>query len=235
MEGAGSHWNATPGADAAPLGDGFARAPIRVLPATVAARIAAGETIERPASVVKELVENALDAGARAIRIEARGGGLGLIRVADDGCGIRAPELWLACQRHATSKLAAGDLAGIRTLGFRGEALPSIAEVAELTLVSATDASGVGWRIVVRAGRVVVDDPAPRPRGTTATVRHLFANMPARLAAAERAATEIAQIGQTARRLALAAPGVRVTLLVDGRVALQTSGSGDLATALAEV
>ncbi|HEU0113557.1 MAG TPA: DNA mismatch repair endonuclease MutL, partial [Thermomicrobiales bacterium] len=235
MEGAGSQWNATPADDAAAFGDRVVRPPIRVLPAAVAARIAAGETIERPASVVKELVENALDAGARAIRIEARGGGLGLIRVADDGCGIRAPELWLACQRHATSKLAGGDLAGIRTLGFRGEALPSIAEVAELTLVSAADASGLGWRIAVRDGRVVVDEPAPRTRGTTATARQLFANVPARLAAAERAATEIAQIGQTTRRLALAAPAVRFTLSIDGRIALQTSGAGDLATALAEV
>ncbi|HET7094862.1 MAG TPA: DNA mismatch repair endonuclease MutL, partial [Thermomicrobiales bacterium] len=139
MEGARANRGAMAERDAVAFGAGLPRPPIRVLPAAVSARIAAGETIERPASVVKELVENALDAGARSIRIEVRGGGLGLIRVADDGCGIRAPELWLACQRHATSKLAGGDLAGIRTLGFRGEALPSIAEVAELTLVSATD------------------------------------------------------------------------------------------------
>ena len=111
---------------------------IRVLPASVAAGIAAGETIERPASVVKELVENALDAGATSIRIDVREGGLDLIRVGDDGRGIRAADLWLACQRHATSKYPAEGLAAVRTLGFRGEALPSIAGVAELDLVSAT-------------------------------------------------------------------------------------------------
>lgn len=210
------------------------RAPIRVLPVAVSARIAAGEVVERPGSVVKELVENALDAGARAIRVDVRGGGLGLIRVGDDGGGIRAAELWLACQRHATSKLT-DDPVAVRSLGFRGEALPSIAAVAELSIVSASDARGVGWKVTLRDGRVVADEPAPRPRGTTVTVRHLFQNVPARLAASGRAQTEVSQIGQTVRRLALAAPGVRLTLAVDDRIALQTSGSGDLATALTEV
>ncbi len=177
------------------------RAPIRVLPAAVAARIAAGEIVERPASVVKELVENALDAGARHVRVDVRGGGLGLIRVGDDGVGIRAAELWLACQRHATSKLAGDDLGGVQTLGFRGEALPSIAAVAELTLVSAPDEGGVGWKVTLRDGRVVTDEPAPRTRGTTVGVRHLFQNVPARLAASARAQTEVAQIGQMVRRL----------------------------------
>ncbi len=214
------------------------RSPIRVLPAGVAARIAAGETIERPASVVKELVENALDARARQIRVDVRGGGLGLIRVGDDGIGIRAAELWLACQRHATSKLAggAGDgLDQVRTLGFRGEALPSIAAVADLALVSATDASGIGWRLALRDGRVVADEPAPRPRGTTVTVRHLFQNVPARLASAGRVQTEVAQIGQTVRRLALAAPHVALALVVDDRPVFQTSGSGELDATLVEV
>jgi DNA mismatch repair protein MutL len=220
-------------ASSSPIG----RQPIRVLPEAVAARIAAGEVIERPASVVKELVENALDAGARHVRVDVRGGGLGLIRVGDDGVGIPPDELRLACQRHATSKLA-GDHAGldrVRTLGFRGEALPSIAAVAELTLVSAHDDGGVGRRLTLRDGRVVADGPAPRTRGTTVSVRHLFQNVPARLAAVARAQTEIAQIGQTVRRLALATPQVRLAFFVDRRLVLQTSGSGDLASTMTEL
>jgi DNA mismatch repair protein MutL len=211
------------------------RRPIRILAAPVAARIAAGEVIERPASVVKELVENALDAGASTVRIDVRGGGLGLIRVGDDGVGIPGDELWLACQRHATSKLASDRLESVRTLGFRGEALPSIANVAELTIVSATGDDGVGRRVTLRDGHVVIDEPAPRPRGTTVTARSLFQTMPARLAAAGRPQTEAAQIGQTARRLALAAPRVRFALFVEDRLLFQTSGSGDLATTLVEV
>ncbi len=211
------------------------RSTIRVLPPAAVARIAAGEIIERPASVVKELAENALDAGARTVRVDVRGGGLTLIRVGDDGTGIRADELRLACERHATSKLASDDLGSVRTLGFRGEALPSIAAVAELAIVSAADDSGVGRRLTLRDGHVVVDEPAPRPRGTTVTVRHLFANVPARLAASGRAQAEIAQIGQTVRRLALAAPGVRFSLLIDERMVLQTTGANDLETALIEV
>ena len=107
--------------------------------------------------MVKELVENALDAGARSIRIDTGGGGLVQIRVTDDGIGIPSSELWLACQRHATSKLDGDDLRTVRTLGFRGEALPSIAQVAELTIVSATDDSGIGHRIVVRDNNVVIE------------------------------------------------------------------------------
>ncbi|MER3436898.1 MAG: DNA mismatch repair protein MutL, partial [Chloroflexota bacterium] len=211
------------------------RRAIRQLPEEVAARIAAGEVIERPASVVKELVENALDAGARAIRIDVQGGGLALIRVSDDGCGIPPGELWLACQRHATSKLPGDDLTAVRTLGFRGEALPSIAAVAELTIVSADDGSGIGRRIVLRDGRVISEAPAARTQGTTVTVRYLFANLPARLAAVERPQAESAQIGQTVRRLALTAPHVRFTLSIENRLAVQTSGSGDLATTMVEV
>jgi len=211
------------------------RAEIRLLSERTAARIAAGEVIERPASVVKELVENALDAGAGHIRIDIQGGGLGSIRVSDDGAGIPARELWLACQRHATSKLQNDDLNLVRTLGFRGEALPSIAMVAELTVTSAIDETGVGQRLTLHHGRTVVDEPAPRSRGTTVTVGRLFERLPARLAAAGRAQVEIAQIGQMSRRLALAAPAVHLSLYIEDRLALQTSGSDDLATTMVEV
>lgn len=212
-----------------------ARSAIRLLPPAVSARIAAGEVVDRPSSVVKELVENALDAGAAIIRIDVRGGGLDLIRVADDGCGIPSDQLWLACQRHATSKLPNHDLDGIRTLGFRGEALPSIAAVAELGIVSAVADSTRGHRLTVRDGTLVVDEPAPRPRGTTVTVRHLFGHVPARRAAAARVQTEIAQIAQTTRRLALTAPHVRIALFTEDRLVFQTTGSGDHATALVEL
>lgn len=218
-----------------------ARSPIRVLPEIVATRIAAGEVVERPASVVKELIENALDAGAARIRVDVRGGGLETIRVADDGDGIPRGELWLACQRHATSKLPAGPrglastLERVQTLGFRGEALPSIAAVSELTIVTATDMSGIGHRVSVLDGRLAADGPAPRPRGTTVTARGLFQNVPVRLAAAARVQTEIAQIVLTSRRLALAAPDVALEIAVEDRIALRTSGSGDLATTLIEV
>jgi DNA mismatch repair protein MutL len=207
---------------------------IRVLPPSVAAKIAAGETIERPASVVKELAENGLDAGATVVRIDVRGGGLGSIRVGDDGRGMRAADLWLACQRHATSKFPADGLGAVASLGFRGEALPSIAAVAELTIASAADERGLGWLLCLREGRVLRDEPAPRPRGTTVTVRRLFERLPARLAAL-RPQTELAQLVQVVRRLAVAAPRVRFELRIDDRLALQTGGSGDLAAALAEV
>jgi DNA mismatch repair protein MutL len=212
-----------------------APAPIRLLPEPTAARIAAGEVIARPASVVKELVENALDAGAQHIRVDIQGGGLGLIRVSDDGIGIGARDLWLACQRHATSKLPHDDLRRVKTLGFRGEALPSIAAVADLTLTSATDERGIGQRLTLRQGRTVVDEPAPRGQGTTVTVQRLFERLPARLAAAARTQTENSQIGQLLRRLALAATSVRMALYIEERLALQTSGSGDLATTMVEI
>src|SRR5437763_5624705 len=148
------------------------RTPILTLSQDVAERIAAGEVIERPASVVKELVENALDAGARLVRVEIRGGGLRLVRVVDDGCGIPADEIALAFQRHATSKIrGVDDLERLTTLGFRGEALPSIAAVAEVTMLTAADAAGLGQEALLRGGQVVALAPRPRTRGTTVSVR----------------------------------------------------------------
>ena len=209
-------------------------ADIRLLAPEVAERIAAGEVIDRPAAVVKELVENAIDAGAREIRVEARGGGLRLIRVADDGCGIPAEQAELAFRRHATSKLR--DLAGLEavtTLGFRGEALASIAAVAEVTLVSATG-EDAGVRCVFRAGRPLERVAAARSRGTTVTVVDLFSQLPARLKFMRGARTEAAAIGAVVRRMALARPDLRFTLVLEGHVQFRHDG-GDLAAALAAV
>jgi len=211
------------------------RAPILVLPPRAAERIAAGEVVERPASVVKELVENALDAGARQVRVEVRGGGLRLVRVVDDGCGIPPGEIPLAFQRHATSKIrGVDDLERLATLGFRGEALPSIAAVAEVVMLTAADDGGLGQEALVRNGAVVALTPRPRTRGTTVSVRYLFQTVPARLKFVANARGEVAAIGALLRRYALAYPDVRFTLLVEGRIALRTSGGG-LAATLAEV
>jgi DNA mismatch repair protein MutL len=211
------------------------RQPIRPLPPRAAERIAAGEVIERPASVVKELVENALDAGAATIRVEVRGGGLRLVRVVDDGCGIPADEIPLAFQRHATSKIrGVEDLAQLATLGFRGEALASIAAVAEVDVLTAADYCGLGTEAAVRGGNVVACAPRPRHRGTTVTVRYLFQNVPARLKFVANARGELAAITAVVQRYALAYPEVRFTLLVEGRQTLRTSGRG-LAATLPEV
>ncbi|HVC31610.1 MAG TPA: DNA mismatch repair endonuclease MutL [Steroidobacteraceae bacterium] len=205
---------------------------IKLLPPSVAERIAAGEVIDRPAAVVRELIENALDAGAAEVRIEARGGGLRLIQVADDGCGIPADEIELAFRRHATSKLRElSDLERISSFGFRGEALPSIAAVAEVSVLSATEGE-TGVRCSFRAGLPLERIAASRSRGTTVTVRDLFSAMPARLKFMRGARAEAAQIGAVVRRYALARPDLRVSLSLEGHTAFRSDG-GDLAEALA--
>jgi DNA mismatch repair protein MutL len=194
------------------------RSPIQVLPEGVANRIAAGEVVERPASVVKELVENALDAGAGAVDVAVEAGGAALIRVADDGHGIAAEELPLAVSRHCTSKLAdAAGLSAISTMGFRGEALPSIGAVARLSLVSRHAGADAAWRIAVEGGRVGPVEPAARGTGTTVEVRDLFFATPARLKFLKSERTETAAVADTVKRLALSAPHVAVTLNVGGR------------------
>ncbi|MDH7485377.1 MAG: DNA mismatch repair endonuclease MutL [Anaerolineae bacterium] len=201
--------------------------PIHILPPEVANKIAAGEVVERPASVVKELIENAIDAGASEIRVEAREGGRRLIRVQDDGCGIPAAEVELAFARHATSKLhTAEDLARIATLGFRGEALASIAAVSRLTMLTRAAEEPTGTLLRLEAGQVVTREPRGMPPGTTVTVEHLFFNVPARLKFLRAAATEAGHIHQIVTRYALAYPERRFSLVSDGRLTFQSTGSG---------
>jgi DNA mismatch repair protein MutL len=200
--------------------------PIAALPREVVERIAAGEVIERPASVVRELIENALDAGATSVRVELREGGLGLIRVADDGCGIPADALELACQPHTTSKIAAlADLDAISSLGFRGEALASVFAVAEVEIASATDTDGLATTITLADGHATERGHAARSRGVTVTARSLFAASPARLALLRGPRTETAQAFAVIRAYALIHPAVRYTFVADGALVFSTPGT----------
>lgn len=207
---------------------------IRVLADEVASQIAAGEVVERPASVVKELLENAVDAGARTVSIHVEQAGRRLIEVSDDGTGIAVDELILAVSRHATSKLRnAEDLFHITTLGFRGEALASIASVSRLTLLSRTTADQAGGRLLVEGGQVGKVQPAGIPVGTVVRVEDLFFNVPARLKFLKQDATERQQIDGLVTRYALAYPNVRFHLTHDNRTILQTSGNGNRREVLA--
>ena len=209
---------------------------IRQLAADVAAKIAAGEVVERPASVVKELVENALDAGARQVRVELENGGLGRIRVTDDGCGIVPEELPLAFSRHATSKIGTlADLEQIRTLGFRGEALASIAAVASVTLLSRPREAAIGAQLTVTEGAMGAVQPAGAAAGTTITVRDLFASVPARLKFLKTRSTETGHALRIVEQYALAYPEVRFTVQSEGRQVFTTPGDGKLASVLIAV
>jgi DNA mismatch repair protein MutL len=196
--------------------------PIRVLTAQLIDQIAAGEVIERPASVVKELVENALDAGARRIEIDLERGGLGLIRVRDDGCGIPASELALAVTRHATSKIASfDDLEAIATLGFRGEALPSIGSVAQLRIASRVRDAPQGSELRVAGGVIGEPMPAAQLPGSCVEVRDLFFNVPARRRFVRTEATEYGHVLRLVERLALSRFDVGFFLQHNGRSALR--------------
>jgi len=194
---------------------------IRQLPPNLVNRIAAGEVVERPASVVKELVENAVDAGARRIDIATSGGGLRLIRVADDGSGMGADDLALAVERHATSKLAGDDLSSILTLGFRGEALPSIGAVARLSIQSRAEGANEAYEIAVDAGRKTTLKPAALAAGTRVEVRDLFYATPARLKFMKSERVEAAAIADMVKRLALARPEIAFSLTSEERTALR--------------
>jgi DNA mismatch repair protein MutL len=201
---------------------------IRILPDALVNRIAAGEVVERPSSVVKELVENSLDAAASKIEIELVNGGRSLIRVTDDGCGMDPDDALLALERHATSKIStADDLDRIATLGFRGEALPSIAAVARFELLTAADPSAGGVRITVEGGRVLGTEPAARARGTTVEVRDLFFNTPARRKFLHAPETELRHATDTVWGASLARPDVAFVLRHGARTLVDVPPVGD--------
>jgi DNA mismatch repair protein MutL len=209
---------------------------IRRLTPAVVARIAAGEVVERPSSVVKELVENAIDAGAHRISVTIENGGLGLIQVADDGAGISPDDLAVAFERHATSKLVSdADLDSIRTLGFRGEALPSIAAVADVDCLTRAADQPHAWKLCLRDGAAGPPEPATRNVGTTMAVRDLFGKLPARRKFLRGKTGEGGQIVNMLSNVALAFPEVAFALRLDGRRVLDTMGDGDLAAAVTVV
>ncbi len=210
--------------------------PIRILDKKVVAQIAAGEVVERPASVVKELVENALDAGATQISVEVRDGGVSLVRVTDNGSGISSGEVELAFQRYATSKLdKPDDLYAIGSLGFRGEALPSIAAVTRVEVVTCASGEAVGSHLTLEDGVMVKRENQGRACGTTVTVRNLFGKVPARLKFLKSAATENSHIANVVSQYALAYPEVRFNSFIEGKPGLKTAGRGRLLDSVLEV
>jgi len=210
--------------------------PIKILDNETVAQIAAGEVVERPASVVKELVENALDAEASRIEVEIRGGGVSLIRVTDNGSGIPSEEVALAFERHATSKISRpDDLQNIGTLGFRGEALPSIAAVARVEVLTCAEGEPAGTFISLEGGAVTRRKSQARTRGATVTAHDLFRRVPARLKFLKSTPTENSRVADVVSQYALAFPEVSFTLSVDGKEKLRTSGRGRLLDAIIDV
>ncbi len=209
---------------------------IHVLPEQLASQIAAGEVVERPSSVVKELVENAIDAGATSINVDVQDGGRQLIQVADNGQGILEAEIETAFLRHATSKIqTAEDLTHINTLGFRGEALAAIAAVSQVTVVSRNADESVGTRLVLNGGNKENRETVGAPQGTVLAVKNLFYNMPARLKFLKSIPTEKRLIDEFVTRHALAYPDIRFRLTHNNRVTFQTSGNGELLDVLVAV
>ncbi|NCB62704.1 MAG: DNA mismatch repair endonuclease MutL, partial [Clostridia bacterium] len=209
---------------------------IQVLDPHVADLIAAGEVVERPASVVKELLENAIDAGAKAVTVEIMNGGMSYIRVTDDGCGIPAADAPTAFLRHATSKIRTEyDLEAIGTLGFRGEALAAIAAVSRVELVTRTGDADLGRAVTLEGGQVLSTEEAGGPEGTTIVVRDLFFNTPARLKYMKKDSAEGAAVFAAVQNEALAHPEISVKFLRDGKQDLLTPGDGQLKSAVYSV
>lgn len=211
-------------------------AAIRVMPPDLALKIAAGEVVERPSSAVKELLDNAVDAGARSVRVEVREAGLKLIRVTDDGCGIRREDVPLAFASHATSKIETlADLERLSTLGFRGEALPSIAAISRVEVQTRSEAEEMGTRYTLEYGRPEEQSGCSAPRGTRLTVSDLFSNVPARRKFVRSLRAEGGQIQNVVMQYALAQPEVKFALSMDGRLTFQSPGTRSLEDAVAAV
>lgn len=191
-------------------------------------KIAAGEVIERPASVVKEMVENSIDAGSKNITIEIKNGGISFIKITDDGCGVSEDDMEMAFERHATSKIRkAADLATVTTMGFRGEALASIAAIANVEMVSKKEGEDIGHRIVVEGGKILEKSEVGCPVGTTITVKNLFFNTPVRYKFLKKDYTEAGYIEDSVRRIALVNKDIAIKLINSGKTIIQTNGSGD--------
>lgn len=211
-------------------------AKIHILDEHIANQIAAGEVVERPASVVKELVENSIDAGATRIDVHVEEGGLESIRVTDNGSGIEPDDLQTAFYRHATSKIGSSrDLFHITSLGFRGEALPSIAAVAKVQLTTASGDDGLGRRIRVEGGKLLAEEDSPAPRGTDIQVKELFFNTPARLKYMKTIQTELGHVSDYMYRIALSHPEIAITLRHNENQLLKTLGNGDLLQVIAAI
>jgi DNA mismatch repair protein MutL len=202
---------------------------INVLSFAVANLIAAGEVVDRPSSVIKELLENAIDSGATRITVEIKNGGVTYMRVSDNGCGMEPDDLPIAIRRHATSKIKnAEDLEGIMTLGFRGEALAAIASVSDMRIISKTAAAENGAVLEAHAGNIIAVRERACADGTTVIVENLFANVPARRKFLKKDITETMAINAVVEKIALSKPHIAFRLIVDGNVRLETVGDGNL-------
>lgn len=209
---------------------------IKVLPKEIAELIAAGEVVERPASVIKELMENAIDAGSSSVTVEIKNGGITYIRVTDNGCGISRDDIHTAFISHATSKISTrDDLYAIGTLGFRGEALASIAAVSNVEVLTRTPEEETGTRYCISAGEETLVDDAGCPLGTTIVVRDLFFNTPARMKFLKKDVSEANAVASIVDKIALSNPDVSIRFIREGKNTLFTSGSGDLKTTAYEI
>ena len=202
---------------------------INLLSPNISDKIAAGEVVESPASAIKKLIENSIDAGADNISIEIKSGGISYIRITDNGKGFQPDDLEIAFERHATSKIRnAEDLETVKSMGFRGEALASIAAIARVELISKTENSDVGYRVLVEGGKILLKEEVGCPKGTTITIENLFYNTPVRYKFLKKDFTESGYIEDVVTRIALVNPNVSFKFINAGKTIIQTSGNGNI-------